>query len=174
MVIVKTVADRMTPWGTPVLDDHSKYTDNIIVLNCHPWWKRFGFRSPWCHRVWIVKDWTGWGSVILTWFLIVFGEVVLFLFVLLPFPLPFYAAANGAFSFVCALLGTVAHVRAAFTDPVSVIESTVHFLNHSILHGHFFFILVVLCALKTCTAFSAHFMHNALKYAVFFMRSYTC
>lgn len=120
-VVVKTVADRMTPWGQPVLDDHSGYKDNVRVMDCRRFWLRLHLPLPhgWCHRVWMVKDWTGWGGVIFTWFLIVFGEIVFFVFVLLKFAYPVYAAFNGLFSFTCAMLGFVAHVRATFTDPVS-------------------------------------------------------
>ena len=121
-IIIKIVSDRLTPWGEPVLDDHTGYRDNVAVVNCEPFWKRLGMPLPrgWCRHVWMVKDWSGWGGVLFTWFLIVFGEAMLFAVVIAQFEYPVYGALNGVFSLLCGFLGSVAHVRATFSDPVSL------------------------------------------------------
>ena len=116
----KQIYRKPVPPAQVVEDDHS-YKDNIRLLDCNHFWRRLGvpLQRNTCRRLWFVNDWTGIAGCIFTWFLIIFGEIVFFLFVLIPFRDPMYSAVNAVFSLVCAFLGFAAHLRAMFSDPVS-------------------------------------------------------
>lgn len=80
-------------------------------------------------RVWCVRDCLGVAGAVFTWILILVGEIVLVVFVIVPFKNRALAAVNAVFSLGCASLGFIAHVRSTFADPVS--EGPLDRLNNS-------------------------------------------
>ena len=98
-----------------------KYKDNIVMFDISWFYQLLPFGLGLDHDpiLWFVKDWTGIVAVIGTWILLISGEIIFFLFVILPFRNPLYRVLNGAFNLICALLGLVAHFQATFTNPVS-------------------------------------------------------
>ena len=98
-----------------------RYKDGIRFIDLNKWLRQYGVRvpRPYLTQLWCVKDCLGIAGCVFTWILIVFGEVVFAVFILRQFHDVRWSVINGAFSFICATLGFIAHVRAMFTDPVS-------------------------------------------------------
>ena len=98
-----------------------RYKDGIWLFDMNKWLRGYGIPlpKPYLSAVWCVKDCLGIAGCVFTWILIVFGEVVFAVFILRQFHDVRWSVINGAFSFICATLGFIAHVRAMFTDPVS-------------------------------------------------------
>jgi len=66
----------------------------------------------------MVRDCGGWTGAIFTWILIVGGETLV-MFVLAARPLTLFTCINVFMSLFTAALGSIAHLRAMFSDPVS-------------------------------------------------------
>ena len=98
-----------------------RYKDGIWIFDLNKWLRRYGVRlpRPYLTAVWCVKDCLGIVGCVFTWFLIVAGEVLFTVFILMQFHNTTWSGINACFSFLCAFLGFVAHLRAMFTDPVS-------------------------------------------------------
>ena len=98
-----------------------RYKDGIWLFDMNKWLRGYGIPlpKPYLSAVWCVKDCLGIVGCVFTWMLIVAGEVLFTLFILLQFHNSTWSSINACFSFLCAFLGFVAHLRAMFTDPVS-------------------------------------------------------
>ena len=94
--------------------------DNINMLDCNlvRWCLRPAMRLRPC-RLWCVCDVGGFVAAAFTWFLVFAGEIMLCMFVIYPFPTPWYGMINGAFNLFCAFLGLASHWKTMFSDPVS-------------------------------------------------------
>jgi mitochondrial fission protein ELM1 len=68
--------------------------------------------------LWVVKNKLGLVAVISTWLMLTAGEIIFFLFVIIPFHDSLYSAFHGILSLAGALLAVVAQFQAAFTNPV--------------------------------------------------------
>ena len=68
---------------------------------------------------WFVKDKCGIICVFLTWFLVIFGEIVVTFVILPPFKLTVYSVINGTIFNALAFLALASHASTIFTDPVN-------------------------------------------------------
>lgn len=96
------------------------YEDSVVVVDCGPFWRRWGLRTAECSSLWFVKDACGVVCCVFTWFLLFYAEYVVFFVILIPNPNQIHSIINGSifqFFFVMAL---VSHAKAMLTDPVSI------------------------------------------------------
>lgn len=121
---------ELSPRPEPVYAHHvvdvSNYKDNIRYLDMSGFMRTFGFRlhrHSQFRRLWCVNDSLGACFAVFTWCLIVFGELLVTVPVIST-SYQIYFGLQGAFSYICAFLGFVAHVRATFCDPVTLITKS--------------------------------------------------
>jgi len=98
------------------------YHDAISIVNLNRFFRRYGISLPRsiCTHLWMVRDCAGWVGAVFTWLLIVGGELLVVM-TLAAQQFTIFALLNGALSMSCAALGILAHLRAMFTDPVTLL-----------------------------------------------------
>jgi len=98
------------------------YHDAISIVNLNRVCRRNGIPLPRsaCTHLWVVRDCAGWVGAIFTWFLILGGEL-LAMVTLASWPCTFFTLLNGAITLSFASLGVIAHLRAVFSDPVTLL-----------------------------------------------------
>ena len=97
------------------------YEDSVIQWNLNKFCRRIGVPIPchYCNQLWCVQDCAGYTGAGFTLFLIFVGELMVTL-TLLSRQWSVFTLGNALLSFFCAFLGTAAHFRAMFSDPVSL------------------------------------------------------
>ena len=115
-VTVRTVGDYH---GDGCVNGYNGYHDAISILNLNRWCRRYGIPIPKSYwtRLWLVRDCAGGAGAGFTWFLIIAGEVLVLL-TLASQKFSFFTLIHAILSLSCAGLGTIAHLRAMFSDPV--------------------------------------------------------
>jgi len=73
------------------------------------------------HYLLSLQDICGIICAIMTWLLILYAEFVVMVVMLLPSPYPVYSTINVVIFQTFAFLAFASHLRAMFTDPVSVL-----------------------------------------------------
>ena len=99
--------------------DKAAYEDSVVLMDCTPFWKKFGITWPQCARIWFVKDICGIICAIFTWLLLLYAEYVIFFVMLFPAPDQIHSIINGVIFQFFTSLAIASHLKAMLTDPVS-------------------------------------------------------
>lgn len=103
-------------------EDELEYKDNIRYVHIGRMLGKAGRAlPPEVSKLWVVYDWAGWIGVMATWFLVLIGEFMLITNILIPSPRLWHSLIHGILHEICVVLGLVAHWRATFMDPVSIL-----------------------------------------------------
>lgn len=97
----------------------TSYDENVVLMDCGPFWSRLGIVWPQCQSIWLVKDICGLICAIFTWFLIAYAEYVVIFVILLPSPNQIHSIINGTIFQFFAFLAISSHLKAMLSDPVS-------------------------------------------------------
>jgi palmitoyltransferase ZDHHC3/7/25 len=94
--------------------------DNIMIIDCRPFWRKIGVSWPFIDSLWLVKDCCGLVCASFTWFLIAYAEFVVVFIILLPSQNEVHSIINGTIFQFFTALAFLSHLRAMTTDPVSL------------------------------------------------------
>ena len=111
-VIVRTIKSRSG-------GDYTTYDDAVVIMDCTPFWRRFGLSWPDCETVWFVKDICGFICAMFTWFLIFYANFVVIFVILMPAPNQIHSIINGVIFQFFATMAIASHTKCMLTDPVS-------------------------------------------------------
>lgn len=122
-VTVRTIGEHHVDFNGVGGSGSKTYQDAISIINLNRWCRQHGLTVPKTYwtRLWCVRDCAGGAGAGLTWFLMIAGEVLVFL-TLASRHFSFFTLLHAIFSFGCASLGAISHLRAMFTDPVWIIQ----------------------------------------------------
>ncbi len=100
--------------------DYSNYEGAVAVIDCAPFWRKFGLKWRDCQTLWFVKDACGVVCAVFTWLLVLYADYVVFFVMLYAAPNQIHSIINGVIFQFFSFLALASHTKAMLSDPVSL------------------------------------------------------